>query len=241
MNIIRIGLLIIVAVMVAEVAWILFSGSPVPVPNTPRAVQTIGTGKQLTYIVMGDSTAVSQGSAYSDGYAVGTATYLAQKHAVTWANLAVSGAQAQDVLTQQLPQALPYRPDVVLIGVCANDVTHMTGIKDIRDALMGIIRELQSTNADVRIILTGAPDMGSLPRIPQPLRLIAGRRSESINAMVLDLVDNQRVFFAPVATKTGPVFRAHPELFAADRFHPTAAGYSLWTPVLIEALQRAGL
>ena len=107
MNIIRIGLLIIVAVMVAEVAWILFSGSPVPVPNTPRAVQTIGAGKQLTYIVMGDSTAVSQGSAYSDGYAVGTATYLAQKHAVTWANLAVSGAQAQDVLTQQLPQALP--------------------------------------------------------------------------------------------------------------------------------------
>jgi len=47
------------------------------------------------------------------------------------------------------------------------------------------------------------------------------------------------LIFAPIAEKTGPLFRADPSLFAADRFHPNDRGYATWIPVLNEALARA--
>jgi lysophospholipase L1-like esterase len=228
--------------VLTEVFWLRYSGTLVPEPKISRGVQTLGVGPRLRYVVMGDSTAVSQGSAYSEGYAVATAAYLAREHTVQWTNVAVAGARANDVLQKQLPQAAARRPDVVLIAVGANDVTHLTKNSAVYGALAVTIARLQAANSNVRIVLTGAPDMGAPPRLPQPLRWLAGRRTVSLNNKLQRLVHPPGVIFAPIAAKTGPAFRAHPkELFAADKFHPTAAGYRLWTPVLIDALQRADL
>lgn len=232
----------LVVFVLAEALWLRYNGTLVPEPNIPRSVQTLGTGPRLRYVVMGDSTAVSQGSAYRDGYAVATATYLAENHTVQWTNVAVAGARANDVLQKQLPQAATRRPDVVLIAVGANDVTHLTKNSAVYDALAATITRLQAANGDVRIVLTGAPDMGAPPRLPQPLRWVAGKRTVSLNNKLQGLVRPPKVIFAPIAAETGPAFRARPQdLFAADKFHPTAAGYRLWTPVLIDALRRSGL
>lgn len=231
---------LLVGFVLGEGLWLRYYGTPVPRPDTPRGQQMLGSGPALRYVVMGDSTAVSQGSAYSDGYAVATAAYLARTHTVRWANVAVAGARANDVLEKQLPHAVAQRPDVVLIAVGANDVTHLTSNRSVRGSLAATIARLRAVNNNVRIIITGAPDMGSPPRLPQPLRWLAGIRTTALNKSLQVLVDVPYVVFAPIAAKTGPAFRAHPELFAADKFHPTAAGYALWEPVLISALQQAG-
>jgi lysophospholipase L1-like esterase len=231
---------VLIAFVLIEVLWLKYYGSPVPAPDISRSVQTLGSGPRLRYVVMGDSTAVSQGSAYDEGYATATAAYLAKSHTVEWSNVAVPGARARDVLDKQLPQAAARRPDVVLIAVGANDVTHLSNNAAVRQALAVTITRLQKANSGVHIVLTGAPDMGAPPRLPQPLRWLAGRRTVSLNNTLQSLMPPPAVVFAPIAAKTGPVFRAHPDLFAADKFHPTAAGYRLWTPVLIDALQRAG-
>ena len=235
------ALLLVLALFVLfvliEGLYVKYNGTVEPRPNTPRQAHTLGSGPELSYVVMGDSTAVAQGGVYAEGYATKTAEFLAKTNRVTWINVAVSGSRAKDVAGKQLPQALVHKPDVVLIGVGANDVTHLTSIGSVRASLASTIDQLRSQNPKVRIVLTGSPDMGSVPRFPQPVRWYAGKRTASLNSMVGKLADEKHVTFAQIAKETGPYFRKHPEAFAADKFHPTTQGYQLWTPVIIKALQ----
>ncbi|HSX00385.1 MAG TPA: SGNH/GDSL hydrolase family protein [Patescibacteria group bacterium] len=234
--------IIILAVMIAFVAfeflWVKYNGTPVPEPTISRTPQVIGSGSSLSYVVLGDSTAVSQGGAYEQGYAVATAHYLAKSHQVTWVNLAVSGSRAADIATKQAVKAATYKPDMVLIAVGANDVTHLTSSASVRKDLINSIATIRKANSAVRIIMTGSPDMGSVPRFPQPLRWLAGKRTVALNMVIMQVATEQRVVFAPIAEKTGPIFRAHPDLFAADKFHPNTEGYLTWISVLTAAIDQ---
>lgn len=236
---IALAALLLVSV-VAEMLYIKYTGTPVPSPEISRGEQTIGKGSPLRYVVMGDSTAISQGGTYSRGYATATADYLAGKYTVTWQNVAVSGARAHDIESTQVLEALTAEPDVVLIAVGANDVTHLTKVSSVIDSLGYTIDQLRQQNKAVKIILTGSPDMGSVPRFPQPVRWFAGERTKQLNDKISVLAREKNAHFAPIADKTGPVFRKHPELFAADKFHPTTDGYELWTPVIVRSLNEAG-
>jgi lysophospholipase L1-like esterase len=151
--------------------------------------------------------------------------------------LARSGARVADVLEKQVPEVLalpPERqPDIVLISVGANDVTHLTSNNTFRSAYLGLLDRLPKS-AD-KIVL-GVPDMGSIPRFAQPLRWIAGVRGGTLDAVVENMRDHN-ADYVNIADFTGPEFGAHPDrYFAADRFHPNDEGYGLWartvSPVL---------
>lgn len=230
-----VGLLVFVVI---ELLWVKYNGKPVPRPVTPAGAQTIGRGPALSYVVLGDSTAVSQGGEYERGYAVRSAEHLAQSYTLTWANVGVPGARARDVAEKQLPKAAAYKPDIALLAVGANDVTHLTSAGSVKKSLLQTIDGLRRANPNVHIIMTGSPDMGAVPRFPQPLRWYAGERTNDLNKMVVQLAKEKQVVFAPIAEKTGPIFRKHPELFAADKFHPTTEGYELWGPIIIDALPK---
>ena len=160
---------------------------------------------------------------------------MAKTRGVTLTNFAVSGAKAKDVLTEQLPAAERALPDLVLISVGANDVTHFTPIGSVRTSLVQIISRLRAVNPNVVIVITGSPDMGAPPRIPRALRPIATWQTRRINKMVEALARASGVTFAPIALATGQLFRKDHSLFAADRFHPNARGYAIWVPVLDRA------
>ncbi len=51
---------VIFTVLSANLAFIWFNGTRVPVPDIPRDRTTIGEGEQLIYLVLGDSTSISQ-------------------------------------------------------------------------------------------------------------------------------------------------------------------------------------
>lgn len=233
-------LFLIVCFIAFEVLYIMYNGSAVPRPTIPRDEQVLGSGPTLHFVVLGDSTAIAQGGAYQRGYAVASAQYLAKNHTVHWKNVAVSGARAKDVTEEQIPKALPLHPDVALIAVGANDVTHLTNLSSFRNSLVAAITTLQRTNPQIKIVLTGSPDMGSVPRFAQPVRWLAGKQTERVNRAVAKIAREQHVTFAPIAQDTGPTFRAHPELFARDKFHPNDKGYALWLPVIYTALAQAG-
>src|SRR3954451_19239022 len=106
---------------------------------TRDTLQLGASGPTLAYVVLGDSTAAGQGATYEDGIAVLTARELAKTRIVMLTNLAVSGAKTRDVLAVQLPAAERTRPDLVLISVGANDVTHLTRIRSVRFSIVRII------------------------------------------------------------------------------------------------------
>lgn len=205
-----------------------------------RAPRTFGSsGPAITYVVLGDSTAAGVGADYEQGIAVKTAEALAENRRVTMINLGVSGERAAGVVRDQLPLALPHKPDVVLLSVSANDVTHLTSAGSVRDSVRTTVRELRRVNPAVKIVITGSPDMGSPPRIPRLLRGLAARRTAAINRELTALAAEEDLTFAPIAAETGPLFRADHSLFASDRFHPNERGYATWVKVLNRALAEA--
>ena len=190
----------------------------------------------LTYVILGDSTAAGVGGNYESGIAAATEKALGAQGRVTMTNLAVSGARMRDVRRLQLPDAARLRPDVVLLSAGANDVTHLSAIPSMRADLRTIVAALEAANPEVKIVITGSPDMGSPPRIPRLLRGLAGSRTKAVNRMFVAEAARLGLVFAPIAEKTGPLFRKDPSLFARDRFHPNDRGYATWIPVLNEAL-----
>jgi lysophospholipase L1-like esterase len=211
---------------------------PLRAPSAPR---TFGTGGEtLQYLVLGDSTAVAQGGDYEQGIAVGTAGHLARgSRRVELTNVAVSGARIEDVLTEQLPRADLAQADLVLVDAGANDVVHLTRSGAVARDLDRIVKTLLAANCQMKIVVTGSPDMSTPPRIPRLLRGLAGVRSRAVNRIAQDVVKRHELTFAPIAEKTGPIFARDPTLFSADRFHPNDRGYAVWIPVLNQALDQA--
>lgn len=197
------------------------------------------SGPTLNYLILGDSTAVGVGGDYEQGIAVSTARHLARSRSVRMKNLAVSGAQMAGVLHDQLDRTGDFRPDLVLLDVGANDVTHLTSAGSLERDLRKVVEQLIGMNCEVKIVVTGAPDMSTPPRIPWILRGIAGWRTRSLNQAFERVVKERRLTLAPIAEETGPLFKSDPTLFSEDRFHPDERGYQTWIEVINPALERA--
>jgi len=193
----------------------------------------------VTYLVLGDSTAAGVGGDYEQGIARATTRELSLTQQVAMHNVSVSGARIKDVLEEQLPRAAHLHPDLVLLSVGANDVTHLTSVRSMRTNLREVVRRLRVMNPAVAIVITGSPDMGSPPRIPRLLRGIASWQTKRVNRMFVEEAKALGLTFAPIAAETGPLFRSDRTLFAADRFHPNERGYATWIPVLNRALAAA--
>ncbi len=230
---------LLVGFFVVDLLFLKFNGTPVPAPDIPRQPLVYGSGEPLNYVVMGDSTAVGQGGDYEKGIATESARHLAKDHKVTMVNTAVSGARAKDVFTKQLDSAMKAKPDVVLILVGSNDVTHLTSTASIKNSIAGAVESLEKVNCNVKIILTGSAQMGAVLRIPQPLRLLAEQRVKPVNNAFISITKESSLTFSPIADKTGDTFKKDRTLFAADKFHPNTKGYQVWVPVINDSLDEA--
>lgn len=232
-----VGLLIVV--FVVELLYIRLTGSSVPAPTIPRTSGPLGTGPELRYVVMGDSTSISQGSAYDQGYAVNSAIHLAQKYQVTLQNTGVSGATAETVRRDQLSEAKAFKPDIALIAVGANDATKFTRGDVIAENMQQIIDGLRQSNPAIKIIVTASPAMDSVSRFPFISKWVMNLRTKQVNAVFNRLISENDLTLAPIAQQTRQDFLDDPSLTAADKFHPNARGYALWTPVINRALDTA--
>lgn len=234
--------LVLALVLVVELL-IARRGAGVPFEGPPRRAETYGSrragGPELVYAVLGDSTAVGQGGEYQQGIAVSTARHLSALRPVKLTNLAVAGAKTEDLLRDQVATAVRLRPDVVLVAVGANDVAQAVRPGRVRAHLVRIVDRLLAGNCEAKIVLTGSPDIGAVPRVAQPLRWVAGLLTERMNGVFESVAAERRLTVAPIARKTGPVMRADRTLFAADGFHPNDRGYATWVPVLARALDEA--
>lgn len=233
-------LLLLLTYAVIEALIVTLNGNRVPVPDIPRGAQVTGKGPKLTYVILGDSTAVGQGTDYAHSYAYQTAKHLAEAHTVSLTNLGISGAKLEDVVARQLEQAVHVQPDIVLIGVGANDVTHFTSLSSMRSSFQKILDDLKQANSNVRIIATRSPAVDSVSRFPIVSKRILKTRVSQTNEMFDAIISkNKNVTPAHIAEKTRGAFLADPSLTAEDNFHPNARGYALWTPILNEAIDQA--
>ncbi len=237
---ILVGLITLFIVIIGVEVFLAMSGRPPAYVNKDTGVRVFdGFGPSLSYVVMGDSTAAGEGAEYDKGIAIGSAQHLAGGRRIAMTNLGVSGSTAAEVVLEQLPDAIKLKPDVVLLSVGANDVVARTGRGKVESSLQKIADGLVAANCDVKIVMTGAPDMGAIPRFAQPLRTVAGLQTSHLNARLYPWITNNNYTLAAIARDTGPAFRENPKLFGGDRFHPNAKGYEVWLKTINPALDNA--
>jgi lysophospholipase L1-like esterase len=194
-------------------------------PTLPEVVHDFESGPADAPLAvwLGDSTAAGVGA---DDVSGTVPALVAAETGERLRVLAISGATIEDVLDEQLPLLDGLEPDRIYVSIGSNDVTHLTSRADFESRYRELVRRLP----DVPLVLLGVPDMGSPPRLLQPLRAIAGWRGRQLDEVTRAIAKStDRATYADIAGHTGPPFRHDPNrYFSADKYHPNAAGYELW-------------
>ncbi|MGG5259494.1 SGNH/GDSL hydrolase family protein [Phycicoccus avicenniae] len=204
-------------------------GHPFDTSPDDNGLYGAGRGAPWEIVVIGDSSAAGMGADHPHetvGAIVANGVSALTGRAVRLTNRAVVGAESGD-LERQLANALEdvMRPDVVLVMVGANDVTH-------RIERAAAVRHLEQTVRRVRalgseVVVGTCPDLGTIEPIRQPLRSLMKRWSRDLAAAQTVAVVEAGGRTVSLGDLLGPEFAASPrEMFSSDQFHPSAAGYA---------------
>jgi hypothetical protein len=155
-------------------------------------------------------------------------------------DFAVVGARSSD-LDGQVGKALPTEPDVAVILIGANDVTHLVPPARSVGQLADAVRRFHE--AGVAVLVGTCPDLGTVKPIAPPLKQLARHWSRRVAAAQTISVLESGGRTVSLGSILGPEFAAAPALlFGPDQFHPSAAGYrSLATVLLPSTLATLGL
>lgn len=203
-------------------------GEPTGVP--PDADGVYGAhhpGEPLTLALLGDSSACGLGVDHphqAPGAMLAAGLSECADRPVRLHCPAVVGAKSSD-LAQQVDTVEDYRPDVAVVMVGANDVTHRVKPPTAVRHLDHVVRRLRDLGAEV--VVGTCPDLGTVEPVPQPLRWIARRSSRALAAAQTIVVVEAGGRSVSLGDILGPEFAASPkEMFGPDRFHPSVAGYA---------------
>jgi lysophospholipase L1-like esterase len=198
------------------------------------------TGQALTIALLGDSSAAGYGVEKVEetpGAHLASGVAEAADQRVYLKSLAFVGAKSSD-LAAQIEQALPSGPDVAVILVGANDVTHTVRPSESVRYLEQGVRRLRE--AGVAVVVGTCPDLGTIEPIMPPLRQVARTWSRRLAAAQTIAVVEAGGRTVSLASILGPEFAAAPALlFGPDRFHPSARGYSALASVLLPSVLAA--
>lgn len=196
-------------------------------------------GEPVRIVVLGDSTAAGLGADTREQtigaiVASGVAALLGRRVELT--NRAVIGAQSTD-LERQLATAVEVvpAPDVVLVLIGANDVTHRIDRAVAVRSLESMVRHARDLGAEV--VVGTCPDLGTIEPLAQPLRGLARRWSRDLAAAQTVAVVEAGGRTVSLGDLLGPEFAAAPrEMFSEDRFHPSPAGYARAASALLPSV-----
>lgn len=197
-------------------------------------------GEPVRMVILGDSSAAGYGvdtARHTPGalLAAGLSERLARP--VLLRCFAVVGAESSD-LSPQVVQAIELRPEIAVIMIGGNDVTHRRRLGDAVRHLVSAVHALRAAGAEV--VVGTCPDLGTIQPIQPPLRWMARRWSRQLAAAQTVAVVEAGGRTVSLGDLIGPAFSAEPDrMFSWDRFHPSADGYAAAASALLPTVVAA--
>jgi len=205
---------------------------PAPESDPPAAHDTVWAAPDvpvdpdpITVAWLGDSLAAGYGVYRDvDTPAVRSARALSAiaHQPVRIANVAVVGSESSELEEQVARLSEP--PDIAVIVIGANDVTHRIKPKDAVRHLAAAVQDLRAMGAEV--VVGTCPDLGTIRPIGQPLRTLVRRMSRNLAAAQTIAVVEAGGRTVSLGDLLGPLFANRDDLFSDDKFHPSAEGYA---------------
>ncbi|GAA4923442.1 SGNH/GDSL hydrolase family protein [Actinoplanes utahensis] len=191
-------------------------------------------GKPLELVILGDSSAAGYGvhrPRETPGALFATGISRRMRRPVRLHRLAVVGCVSAG-LPYQVDAALEYEPDLAIILIGGNDVTHVSARPAAVRHLGDAVRRLRA--AGCRVVVGTCPDLGAIKPIKPPLRWLARRWSRQLAAAQTVAVVEAGGRTVSLGSLLGAMFEADPvRMYSADRFHPSAEGYARAVSVMM--------
>jgi lysophospholipase L1-like esterase len=206
----------------------------VPPPDSTGWYGRGRPGPAIKIALLGDSSAAGYGVARVEetpGALLASGVAACADRRVHLRAFAVVGARSSD-LDLQVDRALPGEPDVVVMLIGANDVTHAVRPSESVAHLAEAVTRLRE--AGVEVVVGTCPDLGTLKPIAPPLKQVARSWSRRMAAAQTIAVVEKGGRTVSLGSILGPEFAAAPALFfGPDQFHPSAAGYRALVQLLV--------
>jgi lysophospholipase L1-like esterase len=198
----------------------------------------LARGVIIRLAVLGDSIAWGQGATRErdrlsprlvDGLA--TRGYDAEARV-----FAIPGATSSG-LVSQVDRALSWRPDLAVVVIGANDLTHLLPVEVAAQALGDAVRRLRA--AGIEVVVAPAPDLSAVPHVPVFLRETVRAAGDLLRERQMSAVLAEGGRIADPDQRASRAFATDPSLFSTDRFHPSSAGYAVIADSLLPAVVEA--
>jgi lysophospholipase L1-like esterase len=188
--------------------------------------------------ILGDSIAVGQGAARpSESLGPRLVAGLADQGIEATARVFGARGARSSVLSAQVADALSWAPDVAVIVIGANDLTHRTPPDQAARHLGDAVRRLRQSGAEV--VLAPAPDLSTVPFVPAPMRPVVRVASALLRDRQVSATTAAGGRVADADARTSEAFATDPSLFSADRFHPSSTGYAVIAEALLSEVRAA--
>lgn len=188
--------------------------------------------------VLGDSSVTAPGVAHPDETWVRIAMRRLADHGhhVILQSFAVGGSKVTDLLNGQLQSALDAKPDIAIISVGANDAIRGVPLRAFERDLDAIVAELRA--AGIRVVLSGVGDLGTIPRLKEPLRSIMTRRSGSYHAVHHHVAARHGAAVSDHRYDDREMWIRDRSLWSEDLFHVSPRGHARWAEAAWRTIER---
>jgi lysophospholipase L1-like esterase len=189
-----------------------------------------------TFAILGDSAASGVGDSDKNGITRGWGYYLAKhfQDPLVYINLSRPGAQSAEVLEDQLPKALMFKPDIAAVIVGGNDALR-NGFdpNKLHQNLRATISELKKSGAEV--LLLQLHDPTQIVPLPRLLARVLSRRINAVNRVIHSV---GREFNAQILLTRSIQDIYERKVWHVDRMHPSKYGHQLMATHFREILLR---
>jgi lysophospholipase L1-like esterase len=194
---------------------------------------------EVVYVALGDSTVEGVGASSAGTNYVGRlGARLGDRYpSARTVNLGVAGATSYDVLEVQLAEAIVLRPHLVTLSIGPNDITAKVPVETYAENLEAILGRLAGETEAV-VVMNLLPDLAVTPRFRNRDNApLLGRLSAKFNDVVARTAKRHGALMVDLYGASRREVPGHPELLAADGYHPSDLGYARWAELMWEAVR----
>ncbi|MDO8593221.1 MAG: SGNH/GDSL hydrolase family protein [bacterium] len=209
------------------------AGLKLPVP--PTSLQA--NGRPL-YVALGDSLTAGLGAEkYQESFPYLLARNLSGGSPASLRVLAVPGNRSDDLIKNQLEPAIAAQPDIITLLIGTNDIHGFYSREKFKKNYQFILERLaKETKAKVYAI--SIPWLGAPGLFSPPLNYYFDYKTAGFNKIIKQLAAAYGVEYLDIAAPTRALGRTGGPYYAADSFHPSAAGYALWAELIYNGIKQ---